>query len=74
MNVFNPIDFTHDLESVGFKRDQAETLARGYQSAMQAHVTHEQLKTEMDRLFIRLSGAMAVMLTLAVAVLAIIFS
>lgn len=72
MNAFNPIDFTHDLERVGFQRDQAETLARGYQSAMQAHVTQEQLKAALAKQALYLVGVLGSLTIGCTAVLALI--
>ena len=67
MNAFNAIAFTHQLESVGFRRNQAETLANGYQQAMLSHVTHEQLKAALDAQTLRICGILGAFMTLGFA-------
>ena len=65
MNAFNPIEFSHRLEEVGFERVQAETLANEMRAAMQELVTHEQLKAELNALFIRQTAAVAAIVAFA---------
>ena len=66
MNAFDPIAFAHKLEGTGLERAQAEALASELRAAMQEHVTHEQLKAELNALFIRQTAAVAAIVGLAV--------
>jgi len=74
MTAFNPIQFTRRLESVGFKRAQAEALAEGYRDAMQSHVTDEQLKAALDRQTIRICGFLGTIFALGFTALGLIVS
>lgn len=66
MNAYNPIATLQRLEASGFDRRQAEALATELRETTMQLVTQEQLQAALDRQTIRICGAMAAMLALAV--------
>ena len=63
---FDTLAFVERLEQAGINRRHAEALADELHHVTTHLVTHEQLKAELDRHFIRQSAALAAIAVLTV--------